>query len=58
MVQYPEDVATPYYDSLIVKPITRGGTREEAMSRTQRAAARTANVVGAGRRGQGAARFL
>jgi len=35
--QYAEGVVPPYYDSLIAKLITHGVTREEAMSRTQRA---------------------
>jgi acetyl/propionyl-CoA carboxylase alpha subunit len=56
--QYPEDMTAPYYDSLLAGPVTHGGAREETMSRMQRAPARTANVVGAGRRGQGAAQFL
>jgi acetyl-CoA carboxylase, biotin carboxylase subunit len=35
--QYAEGVVPPYYDSLIAKLITHGASREEAMSRMQRA---------------------
>ena len=35
--QYAEGVVPPYYDSLIAKLIVHGATREEAMSRMQRA---------------------